>query len=104
MVFLNMFRLQTGGIDYAQVAYRFVLEICSCASRTYSRKFSDIKIATDKFVKVINSQFTEEEALERVIVEDCLPKPRTDARSRMDGENARDDIQLAVWMSSRNLR
>ena len=55
-------------------------------------------------MKVINSQFTEEEALESVIVQDCLPKPRTEARRRMYGENARDDIQLAVWMSSRNLR
>jgi hypothetical protein len=57
--------------------HRFILKICSCASRTYSRKFFDIKIATDKFAEVImNSQLTEEEALESVIVEDCLPKPR----------------------------
>jgi hypothetical protein len=84
--------------------HRFILKIRSCASRTYSRKFCDIKIETDKFVEVINSQFAEEEALESVIVEDCLPKPRAEARRRMDGENARDDMQLAVWMSSRNLR
>ncbi|CAB3981871.1 Hypothetical predicted protein [Paramuricea clavata] len=90
-------------MDYAQ-AYRFILNICSCASRTYSRKFFDItEIATDKFVEVINSQLTEEEALQSVIVEDCLRKPRREARRRIDGENARDDIQLAVWMSSRNL-
>ncbi|CAB4029788.1 Hypothetical predicted protein [Paramuricea clavata] len=74
----------------------FKLKICSYASRTYSRMFSDIKIATDKFVGVFNSQLTEEEALENIIVEDCLPKPRTstEARRRTDVENGRDDIGI----------
>jgi hypothetical protein len=64
---------------------RFILKICSCASRTYSRKFSDIKIATDKFVEVMNSQLTEVEVLESFIVEDFFPKPRTEARRSTNG-------------------
>ena len=98
MVFLSMFRfltplsdyLQTAGMDYAQAWVQ--IENAVLMLREHSRKFSDIKIATDKFVEVINSQLTEEWALEGVIVEDCLPKQRTKARRRMDGENARDDI------------
>ena len=83
--------LLTAVMDYAQAWVQIENDVLML--REHSRKFSDIKVATDKFVEVINSQLTEEEALEGVIVEDCLPKSRKKERRRgMDGENARDDI------------